>query len=301
MCSPKEARRLLAQLRATLEYLGVYDSEKEGSLRVDANISIRGHERAEVKNISSYRGVEKALTFEITRQRSLIRRGAQIERETRHFVEARGTTTSSALEGRGARLPLLPRAGPAAAPGRGLGRRDRAPRAPGRAARPVRVAVRPLGEPRADAHGRPAPGRLLRGGRRRRPRARGHLGRRHPARRAQLPRPDGRDGRPGPLPGPARPREGRQHHRPLRGRGPPRRPGRRRGAEGRGRAARPRRDRRRRGRDRDRRDDRRVPPGRGRLPRREGERDQLPGRPGHEEDPRKGRPAGTWDGCLPRP
>ncbi len=95
MCSPKEARRLLAQLRATLEYLGVYDSEKEGSLRVDANISIRGHERAEVKNISSYRGVEKALTFEITRQRSLIRRGAQIERETRHFVEARGTTTSS--------------------------------------------------------------------------------------------------------------------------------------------------------------------------------------------------------------
>ena len=95
MTSPKEARRLLAQLRATLEYLGVYDSEKEGSLRVDANVSIRGHERAEVKNISSYRGVEKALTFEITRQRSLIRRGATIERETRHFVEARGTTTSS--------------------------------------------------------------------------------------------------------------------------------------------------------------------------------------------------------------
>ncbi|MEN6519122.1 MAG: Asp-tRNA(Asn)/Glu-tRNA(Gln) amidotransferase subunit GatB [Methanospirillum sp.] len=95
MCSPREARRLLAQLRATLEYLGVYDSEKEGSLRVDANISIRGHERAEVKNISSYKGVEKALTFEITRQRSLIRRGVTIERETRHFVEARGTTTSS--------------------------------------------------------------------------------------------------------------------------------------------------------------------------------------------------------------
>jgi aspartyl-tRNA(Asn)/glutamyl-tRNA(Gln) amidotransferase subunit B len=95
LSSPKEARRLLAQLRATLEYLGVYDSEKEGSLRVDANVSIRGHERAEVKNISSYKGVEKALTFEITRQRSLIRRGATIERETRHFVEARGTTTSS--------------------------------------------------------------------------------------------------------------------------------------------------------------------------------------------------------------
>ncbi|KAF5057113.1 Aspartyl/glutamyl-tRNA(Asn/Gln) amidotransferase subunit B [anaerobic digester metagenome] len=93
--SPKEARRLLAKLRATLEYLGVYDSDKEGSLRVDANISISGHDRVEIKNISSYRGVEKALTFEITRQRSLIRRGATVERETRHFVEARGTTTAS--------------------------------------------------------------------------------------------------------------------------------------------------------------------------------------------------------------
>ena len=93
--SPKEARRLLAKLRATLEYLGVYDSDKEGSLRVDANISIAGHDRVEIKNISSYKGVEKALTFEITRQRSLIRRGATVERETRHFVEARGTTTAS--------------------------------------------------------------------------------------------------------------------------------------------------------------------------------------------------------------
>ncbi|HOV68649.1 MAG TPA: Asp-tRNA(Asn)/Glu-tRNA(Gln) amidotransferase subunit GatB, partial [Methanoregulaceae archaeon] len=93
--SPKEARRLLAKLRATLEYLGVFDSEKEGSLRVDANVSIAGHDRVEIKNISSYKGVEKALTFEITRQRSLIRRGATVERETRHFVEARGTTTAS--------------------------------------------------------------------------------------------------------------------------------------------------------------------------------------------------------------
>lgn len=93
--SPKEARRLLNGLRATLEYLGVFDGDKEGSLRVDANISIEGHERAEVKNISSYKGVEKALTYEITRQRSLIRRGQRIERETRHFQEARGVTTSA--------------------------------------------------------------------------------------------------------------------------------------------------------------------------------------------------------------
>ncbi|PWR71825.1 Asp-tRNA(Asn)/Glu-tRNA(Gln) amidotransferase subunit GatB [Methanospirillum stamsii] len=93
--SPKEARKFLNKLRATLEYLNVFDSEKEGSLRVDANISLKGSERVEVKNISSYKGVEKALTFEVTRQRNLIRRGQRIARETRHFVEARGVTTSS--------------------------------------------------------------------------------------------------------------------------------------------------------------------------------------------------------------
>jgi len=95
MRSPKEARKFLNKLRATLEYLSVFDSEKEGSLRVDANISIRGSERVEVKNITSYKGVEKALTFEITRQKNLLRRGQKVERETRHFLEARGVTQSS--------------------------------------------------------------------------------------------------------------------------------------------------------------------------------------------------------------
>src|SRR5512136_1101788 len=95
MRSPKEARKFLNKLRATLEYLSVFDSEKEGSLRVDANISIKGSERVEVKNISSYKGVEKALTFEITRQKNLIRRGQKLESATRHFVEAQGITTSS--------------------------------------------------------------------------------------------------------------------------------------------------------------------------------------------------------------
>ncbi|HJK00753.1 MAG TPA: Asp-tRNA(Asn)/Glu-tRNA(Gln) amidotransferase subunit GatB [Methanocorpusculum sp.] len=95
LSSPKEARRFLNKLRATLEYLDVFDPEKEGSLRVDANISIKGHERVEIKNISSYKGVEKALTFEITRQKNLIRRGGDIIRETRHFQEGKGTTISA--------------------------------------------------------------------------------------------------------------------------------------------------------------------------------------------------------------
>ncbi|MBP2132939.1 aspartyl-tRNA(Asn)/glutamyl-tRNA(Gln) amidotransferase subunit B [Methanomicrobium sp. W14] len=93
--SPKEARRFLNKLRATLEYLNVFDGEKEGSIRVDANISLEGHNRVECKNISSYKGVERALTFETTRQRSLIRRGQEIVQETRHFQEGRGITTGS--------------------------------------------------------------------------------------------------------------------------------------------------------------------------------------------------------------
>ena len=95
MRSPREARKFLNKLRATLEYLNVFDSEKEGSIRVDANISIVGNERVEVKNITSYKGVEKALTFEVTRQKNLIRRGQKIERETRHYLEARGITQSA--------------------------------------------------------------------------------------------------------------------------------------------------------------------------------------------------------------
>jgi aspartyl-tRNA(Asn)/glutamyl-tRNA(Gln) amidotransferase subunit B len=93
--SPKEARRFINTLRTTLEYLGVFDGEREGGLRVDANISMEGGNRVEVKNISSYKGVEKALTFEITRQRNVLRRGLAVGRETRHFVEARGVTTSA--------------------------------------------------------------------------------------------------------------------------------------------------------------------------------------------------------------
>ena len=95
MRSPQEARRFLNKLRTVLEYLGVFDGDREGSLRVDANISLEGSERVEVKNISSYKGVEKALTFEVTRQKNLLRRGQKVTRETRHFMEGRGITPSA--------------------------------------------------------------------------------------------------------------------------------------------------------------------------------------------------------------
>ncbi|MFZ2072044.1 MAG: Asp-tRNA(Asn)/Glu-tRNA(Gln) amidotransferase subunit GatB [Halobacteriota archaeon] len=92
--SPKEARIFLGKLRSILGYLGVFEGDLEGAMRVDANISVAGGERAEVKNISSYKGVERALAFEITRQKNLIRRGLEVTQETRHYDEIRGITVS---------------------------------------------------------------------------------------------------------------------------------------------------------------------------------------------------------------
>uniref|UniRef100_A0A7C3YPA5 Aspartyl/glutamyl-tRNA(Asn/Gln) amidotransferase subunit B n=1 Tax=Geoglobus ahangari TaxID=113653 RepID=A0A7C3YPA5_9EURY len=92
--SPKEARIFLNNLRIILEYLDVFDGDLEGAMRVDANISIAGGGRVEIKNISSFKGVEKALSYEITRQKNLLRRGRTIKRETRHFDESHNITVS---------------------------------------------------------------------------------------------------------------------------------------------------------------------------------------------------------------
>jgi aspartyl-tRNA(Asn)/glutamyl-tRNA(Gln) amidotransferase subunit B len=92
--SPKEARALLDKLRSMLEYLEVFDGSLEGAMRVDANISLAGGDRAEVKNISSHKGVEKALSYEITRQRNMRRRNIAVLQETRHYDELRGVTVS---------------------------------------------------------------------------------------------------------------------------------------------------------------------------------------------------------------
>ncbi|ATU09080.1 Asp-tRNA(Asn)/Glu-tRNA(Gln) amidotransferase subunit GatB [Methanohalophilus portucalensis] len=94
MRSPREARRFLDKLRNILEYLDVFDSTLEGSMRVDANISIGGGDRTEVKNISSHKGAERALLYEIMRQKNIKRRGEKVVMETRHFDEARGVTIS---------------------------------------------------------------------------------------------------------------------------------------------------------------------------------------------------------------
>jgi aspartyl-tRNA(Asn)/glutamyl-tRNA(Gln) amidotransferase subunit B len=94
MSSPKEARVFLKKLRSILEHLGVSDGGLEGAMRCDANVSIAGGTRVEIKNISSFKEVERALGFEITRQKKLMSKDKAVRRETRHWDEVRRTTVS---------------------------------------------------------------------------------------------------------------------------------------------------------------------------------------------------------------
>lgn len=95
--SAREARIFLAELSSILEYLGVLDPSVEGSMRVDANISV-AETRVEVKNISGFRDVEKALEYEIVRQNGVLRRGGKIDRETRAWDAVAGVTRSLRLK-----------------------------------------------------------------------------------------------------------------------------------------------------------------------------------------------------------
>ena len=87
---------------------------EEGSLRCDANVSVRprGQEKfgtkAEVKNVNSFRFIRAALEYEIERQIEVIESGGRVAQETRLWNAARGPHLLHALEGTGARLSLLP-------------------------------------------------------------------------------------------------------------------------------------------------------------------------------------------------
>ncbi|MEJ2544065.1 MAG: Asp-tRNA(Asn)/Glu-tRNA(Gln) amidotransferase subunit GatB [Calditrichaceae bacterium] len=87
--SAKEAYNYLVKLRQLVRYLGVCDGNmEEGSLRCDANISLRPKgetklgTRTELKNMNSFRHVENALNFEIARQTEILESGEQVEQET---------------------------------------------------------------------------------------------------------------------------------------------------------------------------------------------------------------------------
>jgi len=92
--SPEEAREFLKQLKSIVQYTGISDLDLQGSVRVDANISIKGNERSEVKNINSFKEVERALSYEIVRQKNAIKRGKVLIQETRHWDDKRKITIS---------------------------------------------------------------------------------------------------------------------------------------------------------------------------------------------------------------
>lgn len=99
--TPEDAASYLKMLRETLRYLEICDGNmEEGSMRCDANISLRpvGTEKlgtkTELKNMNSFRNVQRALEFEIRRQRALLEKGETIIQETRLWDTGRNTTVS---------------------------------------------------------------------------------------------------------------------------------------------------------------------------------------------------------------
>jgi aspartyl-tRNA(Asn)/glutamyl-tRNA(Gln) amidotransferase subunit B len=93
------ARRYAEELRLLLRTIGAADAEMEnGQMRVEANVSIRQSEdapfgtRTEVKNMNSFRSVEKAIAFEIARQAEILEAGGSITQETRGWDESSETT-----------------------------------------------------------------------------------------------------------------------------------------------------------------------------------------------------------------
>jgi len=101
IASPDEAQEYLTWLKEIILYTGVSDCNmEEGSLRCDANVSVRRREettfgtRTEIKNLNSFRFIRDALEFEIARQIELIESGGRVTQETRLYNAAEGKTYS---------------------------------------------------------------------------------------------------------------------------------------------------------------------------------------------------------------
>lgn len=97
--SAEEARDYLVTLRDLIRYIGASTGNmEEGALRCDANVSIRPHgatefgAKVEIKNVNSFRGVYRALRYEVQRQASVLRAGGTLIQETRGWSEERGVT-----------------------------------------------------------------------------------------------------------------------------------------------------------------------------------------------------------------
>ncbi len=101
LTSPEEAAAYLKSLREILRYIEICDGNmEEGSMRCDANISLRPAgttglgTKTEIKNLNSFRNVQKALEFEIRRQDALLERGEKVIQETRLWDANRNVTVS---------------------------------------------------------------------------------------------------------------------------------------------------------------------------------------------------------------
>ncbi len=99
--TPEQSRAYAVELQRIVRTLGVSDARlEEGSMRFDANISVRPAgsaefgTRAEVKNMNSMRSLQRAVGFEIERQIQVVRSGSVVVQETRHWNEGAGATSS---------------------------------------------------------------------------------------------------------------------------------------------------------------------------------------------------------------
>jgi len=99
--SSEEAKNYMEELRNIVRYIGVCDGNlEEGSMRCDANISImpKGSKefgtRAEIKNVNSFRALQRAIEYEIDRQIELVEDGEKVIQETRLWDDASGETRS---------------------------------------------------------------------------------------------------------------------------------------------------------------------------------------------------------------
>jgi aspartyl-tRNA(Asn)/glutamyl-tRNA(Gln) amidotransferase subunit B len=89
---PRDVRIFLNKISSIIEHLGICDTKLEGSVRCDANVSIEGKKKVEIKNVNSFKEVEKALTYEITRQKTMSIHDIEIKAETRHWDDLRKIT-----------------------------------------------------------------------------------------------------------------------------------------------------------------------------------------------------------------
>lgn len=92
---PKDVRIFLNKITSIIEHLGVCNTRLEGSVRCDANISIQSGKRVEIKNVGSFKEVEKALNYEIARQKTMSMHDIKVLAETRDWDDARKVTKQS--------------------------------------------------------------------------------------------------------------------------------------------------------------------------------------------------------------